>query len=413
MKVKNDKIFIQIICLLLAVILWVFVMGEMNPKIDKDIASIPVRIRNENVLEESALAFVDKEKENYTIDLKVTGYRDNLVGINKDEVTAYIDVLGYSEGTNKVPVEIELPEGVEIKEYSPKQILCNMEAIITKNIDVEVIFEGSQAEEYYASEETINSASVIVRGPRSIVNSATRAIANVNLDNNKETIVKSVPISILSDTGYELSLVTNPNIIEVTVPIMPIKAVEVKTQVIGEPREGYKMTNISIEPQYIKISADSSIIGGINEVNTEPIDITGLYYPITRYQKIIDTDNFIITGGIYKPQIKIEIEKIIQRDFIYTNSDINYINVPDGLEISSENLEASIVVTVDGVASVINQFSKDDLILKADLSECTIGDNKVSIVAEYDANLESVEVNKDIVDIEMKEVDMVEETDNN
>ncbi len=404
MKIKHDRILIQLICLFLAVILWVFVMDSNNSKADDPVTGIPVAIRNEALLENSGLTLVEQKVS--TIDVTLTGYRSDLLNIKKEDIKAYIDVSGRKEGLNQISVIIEPLEGVEIKDYTPKEIACNIEALVTKTLDVEVAYKGNQANGYYVDDNTVNPASVIIKGPRSIVNSAARAVANVNLNGDSDTIVKSVPVTIYSDTGHQLPLDINPSIVEVTIPVLPTKYIEINPDIQGEPLEGYKRIGYTVEPERIKIAAYKSVIDSINEARTEPIDITGTFYPVTRSVNIINDNNYIIVEGTSKPTVKVQIEKIIKKDFVYSVSDINYVNIPEGLEVVNEDEtdENLIVVTVEGVSSIINQFSKDDLKLKVDLTDGKKGINNVVISSETNVEMESIVINPETVDIKLDKV---------
>lgn len=404
MKIKHDRILIQLICLFLAVILWVFVMDSDNSKADHPVTGIPVAIKNESLLENSGLTLVEQKVS--TIDVTLNGYRSDVLNINKEDIKAYIDVSGRKEGLNQISVIIEPLEGVEIKDYTPKEIACNIEALVTKTLDVEVAYKGNQANGYYVDDSTVNPASVIIKGPRSIVNSAAKAVANVNLNEDSDTIVKSVPITIYSDTGHQLPLDINPSIVEVTIPVLPTKYIEINPDIQGEPLEGYKRIGYTVEPERIKIAAYKSVIDSINEARTEPIDITGTFYPVTRSVNIINDNNYIIVEGTSKPTVKVQIEKIIKKDFVYSVSDINYVNVPEGLEVVNEDEtdENLIVVTIEGISSIINQFSKDDLKLKVDLTDGKKGINNVVISSETNVEMESIVINPETVDIKLDKV---------
>jgi len=125
--IKNkDKLIIQVFCIVAALITWLFVVNEVNPVIIKDVASIPVVLRNEESLESVGLVVAGIDISE--IRVQIEGYRNDILNINKNDITAYIDVTGYKEGLNKIPVEIELPAGFNLTDYSPKQILCDLES---------------------------------------------------------------------------------------------------------------------------------------------------------------------------------------------------------------------------------------------------------------------------------------------
>lgn len=411
MKIEKDKIMIQSICLLLALALWIFVMVEINPKIDKDFVSVPVSIRNEQVLADNGFAIVDPEKENYTIDIKVSGYRSDLIEISQEDIVAYIDVLGYVEGDRRIPIELKVPDGIEIKERSREHILTKVEQIITKPLDVVVKYEGVQESGYYASKANLNPASVIVKGPRNMVNSASTAVVNISLNDSNQSITRSVPVSIESDTGKELPLNINPGIIEVTVPVLPTKTVEVIPQVTGTPKMGYEVTNLEISPKYIVIAAEESILNNINSVNTETLDISDEFYSTAKFLNIVNDGSFIVVDEQASPHVKVTIEKVIQKSLVYSISDINFTNVPEGFDMKVNSEEEFVLVTIKGISSIINQFSEEDLSINCDLSESTVGINDLLLVVNTDTQLHSIEISPETIQVEL--IEITEETDVN
>ncbi|MGB4440381.1 MAG: CdaR family protein, partial [Sedimentibacter sp.] len=140
MKIKNDKLVIQITCLVVSVILWMVIMVETNPLYENNYTNIPVTIRNLDALENSNFAMMNTDKDNITVNVKVKGYGEQLDKISKSDFSAYIDVLGYGEGITNAKVEITGQNGVEIVNTYPSQIACNIEGIISKVMDVTVQF---------------------------------------------------------------------------------------------------------------------------------------------------------------------------------------------------------------------------------------------------------------------------------
>ena len=52
--------------------------------------------------------------------------------------------------------------------------------------------------------------------------------------------------------------------------------VQVKAAVKGRPARGYRVSKISVDPPYITLQGARSQLGGLKEVSTEVVDISGL-----------------------------------------------------------------------------------------------------------------------------------------
>ncbi|MDF2950280.1 MAG: YbbR family protein, partial [Sedimentibacter sp.] len=125
MKIKNDKIVIQITCLVVSIVLWMFIMVETNPAQEKTFTNVPITVKNLAALENSNLVLMNSDKDHLSVSVKVKGSIDEISELSKNEFSAFIDVLGFSEGITNAKIEISGPSGVEITNTYPSQIACN------------------------------------------------------------------------------------------------------------------------------------------------------------------------------------------------------------------------------------------------------------------------------------------------
>jgi len=403
MKIKNDKLIIQITCLVVSVILWMVIMVETNPLLDDNYTNIPVTIRNLDALENSNFAMMNTDKDNITVNVKVKGYGEQLNKISKSDFSAYIDVLGYGEGITNAKVEITGPNGVEIVSTYPSQIACNIESIISKVMDVTVQFEGSQAENYYKSLPLSNPSSVKITGPRSVVNSANLAVATVNIDAVQESLIKTVPVRIYDSNDTEIFMSVPTGNVEVTVPVYPTKYVDLIPSVTGTPEEGYQLVNATVKPEKVRIAARQDILDTVKELNLAELDITGAFNNILSSREILNTDGLTILDLATTPVVNAVVEKVIEKEFVFKLTDIQFINAKEGNQVNLSDSEGEITVTVSGTSSIVNALKKSDLILNADLAEVAAGQNTISIKCVTEESFNSITLSKDSVNVEVIE----------
>lgn len=405
MKIKNDKLFIQIACLICSVILWVIVMIQTNPLYETNITNIPVKIKNLQAIENSNLVLMNTDKDNLTVSVKVKGYSDQLQKINKSDFSAYIDVLGFGEGTKYAKVDIIGPNGIEIQEPFPAQIPCIVESVISRVMDVTVQYAGNQAKEYYRGEGVSNPTSVKITGPRSVVDSAKTAVATINVDGAKDTVVKTVPVRIYSGTDTEILMTVPTDNVKVTVPIFPTKYVPITPKIIGEPLEGYKLVNFTVKPEKVKIAAKKDILDSIKELHIAELDITGAYHNILSSKEILDDRDIILLDLSTLPVVNAVVEKIIQKEISYISDNIEFTNIKEGYDVKLVNKDEIITATISGAESIINQFIKDDLKLTVNLEGAIPGVNHVKIEGLTGKDPDSIKFSKDIIDVELIESD--------
>lgn len=117
----SNKRIQAILSLLIAVALWMYVMGTVDPQITFTVHNIYVEAINEDVLEEMDLsAKLDEPK---TVDVTLKGKRSNVNEAKKSKIRATVDVSNCDYGENETEIRIILPEkvtGVIIDEVSPE-----------------------------------------------------------------------------------------------------------------------------------------------------------------------------------------------------------------------------------------------------------------------------------------------------
>jgi len=413
MKIKNDKILIQITCLIISIGLWVFVMIQTKPIQDRTVTNVPVVVKHLTELENSNLVLMNSDKEHLTINVVVKGSIDQIKDLKNSDFSASIDVLGFPEGVNNAKVDVVGPSGVEIVGNNPSHITCNVESIISRVMDVTVQYEGKHANNYYMAAPASNPTSVKITGPRSVVNSAAMAVATVNVEGAVDDIVKTVPVRIYDGKDTEIFMSAPVENVKVTVPVYPTKYVKLVPEVTGNPEDGYHLMDVTVKPDKVRIAARKDILDTVTKLKLEELDISGAYNNILAPKQILDTDGLIILDLANTPVVNAVIEKTVEKEFVLEASTIQFINLKEGTEVSLQDPEEEITVTVTGPSSAVNQLKKEDLVLTSDLSAAVVGTNNIKIECTTEAQVNnniSIVPSQETIGIEITEPQIEPET---
>lgn len=392
MKIKNDKIIIQVICALVAVVLWVLVMARENPLNDKTFTKIPVAIENTEALTKGSASYMLMEnKDSFTVNVKISGLRNDLSKLEAKDIKATAKITDFKEGLNSLLVEIEVPNDMKVETISPKTITCTIDQIVSVSVDVRVQHEGSQASNYFLDYGASNPESVIVKGPRSIVNSVSSAVAIVNIDGMREFVSQNKPVVLYDNTNKDIDtkyLTITPGSVEASYDILPIKKVPIKPTYTGEPAEGFKIVDITADLKSVEIAAPKEILDTIIELETEPIDITDANLNVMSEKKIIAGKNVKIIGKTNKVNVTATIEKIVDKEFVYDFNEIEFANKGDDYIVTPIEEGQMITVTVRATSSIMNKINKEDIKLIVDLMDSVEGVNEVLLSVTTDAEIE-------------------------
>lgn len=134
----SNKNVLRIVSLIIAICLWVYVMGEVNPETKAKIGDIAVGYTNTEVLNDMGLAIA--EKDQLLINATIKGKRSDVNDIKKKGLTAYVDVADCEEGKNTVNIQINLPEGIRLENISKENAEITVEKLVSETKAVEINF---------------------------------------------------------------------------------------------------------------------------------------------------------------------------------------------------------------------------------------------------------------------------------
>ncbi|QQY79345.1 YbbR domain-containing protein [Keratinibaculum paraultunense] len=380
-KEKENDLTIKIFALIIAIILWSYVMSEENPFMEKEIRNIEVTLSNIDSVERQKLVIMEPKDPKITV--RLYGRRNDLDRIVADDILASVDLSGYGEGAVKVPVYIEVPDEVKVVDYYPKEILFKFEKLITKDMVVNVETVGELPQGYVLGEPVIKPQSVYIEGPRSWVDSVMNVVATVDITSKMEDINVTVPIRLIDEQGNDVRGVElNQNLVDVFIPVYKIKKVPIELQIEGQLPDDYKITDIKIEPNEIDIKGKKEDLEKINSIKTKPVNINDL---INKQNVVVELDlpeKISLVNPNQQITVTLNIEESITKVFRYTLGEINMVNLASNLKVDESDLNQPFTVTIKGTSSKINPINKEDLDIEVDLKDLTAGSYYVEPVVK-------------------------------
>ena len=107
----NNKKILMLISLLVAIALWMFVMGNVDPRVSERVSEVNVEMQGTDTLKDSGLtATLVKPK---IVSITIEGKRSQVKKTKDKGIQAYIDVSTCDYGKNEAEIHVRLPEGVK------------------------------------------------------------------------------------------------------------------------------------------------------------------------------------------------------------------------------------------------------------------------------------------------------------
>lgn len=393
----SNNLGLKIASLLFAVVLWGFVMTEINPPREKDFDNIDLRFENINSLSEKELT-IKGSLDDILNKVKITieTNPDYLYLVTEENIKAYVDLSVINRpGEQTVAIKATSSIGTVVG-IKPKTVTLNVEDYITRNVPVTYEIKNMPGAEFYIADPVFTPESIDIKGARSLVEQVATAICYIDLHDITEDIKESIPLVLRDDQGemvesseYSEDL---PSVI-VDLQVKPQKQVPINIEGalvgINDVSEGFIVTDYFVEPTTVLVAADQSILDTILEVQIEGIDISGAKTDLSVQTNIKPIDGAIITVEPTGVSVNVVINAR-ESTQIFESVEVELRNLGNGL--SGTVVPKSIKVIITDDALLVTKLISDDIKLFIDLDGMKQGEYVLQIMMEPVTNIESENV---------------------
>ena len=364
-KRLTGNLGLKVLAFFIAVFMWLIVVNIDDPVIEKRYAGVPVSVINEEIVTTTNRTYqiVDDTQE---VSVTVSARRSVMEKIKTEDITAVADMKELSLGT-QIPIEVSIQKYRYEKAYTtPGNLQVKIEDEARNNFPITPTTLGTVREGYVLSELKADPEKVTFRGPKSVINSISRVVAEADVSGLSEDAEIEARL-ILYDANNNVidqTILAN-NLgkegVSVKVTLYQIKKVPVKLSTSKiSAEDGYKVSTISVEPKEISVAGEEETLAELDEIwiPAEELEISGL---TERTEKMIEVsphlpenvmlvdenaDNVIVTIQIEQPGVK---------NFEVSTSSITVKNLSENLQLSYGAVDFEIQVR--GPAEKLKVFS--------------------------------------------------------
>ncbi len=400
-KNKSD-ITARIITFIIAIFLWSFVMSEENPPWTREYKNVQVELINTSTLDRQGLVIMTPQE--VTVNVEVSGLKSNMDRFSSSNIKAQVDLSGYNEGQVRIPVIANIQgqvSGITISNVEPKEILFNLDRIVTKEMNVTINTTGSLPEDYVVGDIVSTNQSVIVKGPRTWINEVDKVLALVDLTNRTTSEKIKVATTIVDDEGNEVrGLEKEPSVVDISIPVFRTISLPIELITTNELPENYSITNINMIPSNITVKGRGNVVN-LTKIETLPVDINTMLDKTAVIAELNLPSGVELLNPNEKVTIAYNIEETISKELIFALGDINILNLDKNLDISQQDLATTFVVKLKGFKSILDNIKNEDLAISIDLKDLVEGANTTSILIEEIEGVTIEEISPQIISINL------------
>ena len=298
--VVQHNLPVKIAALIVAVVLWLYVMNDQNPAID---GGFPVPVTIENAPEGYQLSS-DTDK----VTIRVRGPRSLFVSADASDFHARVNLADFAEGERAYTVEASVPYGFELVSISPDKMTINLDRMVEKTLKASLTISGVPASGYTVDKVIQADEAVKVQGPRSLVDQVVHVAGHINLSGQSRDDVAQVTLVALNTDGREVAGVTLvPSSTEVTVKLargLTRKVVEVQPHPRSDLAPNLKLEGVTVTPSRIEIAGTEDVISKISVIGTEEFSLADVRTTEKREVRLQLPEGVTVTN----PHVTVEIK---------------------------------------------------------------------------------------------------------
>ena len=376
---RRHSFIAKIVCLLLALILWIYVMEMENPDWEITVEGIPVVLAGTDEIR------IDNDLTIYsgyqtTIDLTLRGRRRDVEGITADDIKIEADVTKITEvGEYQLPITVTVPSDTEIIDRSANNVTVRVDKNDQKTIRVQPRFIGvSTGHEYSLGDPVLSVQEITVTGPSRYLSEIDHAEAIIS-DLGRITSSQNVrcQLTLIDGNGGEI---TNQYIsmsnTEVTVQV-PLYMTKEVPLAVDFAKEYYKSdyVKVDIRPESIEIKGEVSVVEAVDSIIVATISDNEMLGDIGFDAHFTLPDGVECPDGIENAAVTVKHERTETREVVVNFGNMNVIN-PNG--VNYQVTQQSITITVRGTPEELDNISWHDITPEIDLSAYT-GDQTLTV----------------------------------
>lgn len=301
MNNKNDRKLIAL-SVLVAVIMWAFVMTSTNPSLSKTVRGVPLTIKNQEVMQKEGYALVGKD-EISSVNVKVEGSRSDLASLSSDDLVASVDLGVPTEGIKTLNIKVDGPSGIKVESTNPSNVNFKIEKIVKKDLPVEIKIPDKLKESKMINVSEQSTKKITVSGLRKNIDKVDKIILNIGKDEYLDGKIHDIEARPIDKSGKTVANVDlSQNDVSISFDVLQSKEVEIELDYEESLPKNMEVIEKKYSPNKVVIKGEKSIIDKIDKIKTEKIDLTNLKnnefeksleLVVPEAVEINDGDNFI------------------------------------------------------------------------------------------------------------------------
>ena len=269
--IRKENLPARIICLLVACGLWVYVMTDQNPIMERN---VEVRLQQMN-LPNHMMAFNVPDK----VVVKVRGTRTKVSDNLENKIVATLNMKTATEGQQTIPVKVSFANG-DVVQVIPSEVSVYVDTVSEKKVPVVTRIVGAISNDMTIGHSTITPPQVTLRGATHRIDKVNKVVAPIDVTDHQGDFQTESELVAVSEDGYDIpnmKIIPERVMVQATMVSQMLSVdIPVKLVMSGELPKGIIVTKSEVLPDKVRITAPPSMLKELKAINTKPVDVSKL-----------------------------------------------------------------------------------------------------------------------------------------
>lgn len=351
---------------------WMYVVAYVSPEYSKTLYNVPVALEGKGMLTDWQLMLLSGE--DYLVDIKVHGSRQDVSKIDSGNIQAVADLSGISEpGEYNLTYNIiypgDVPTGSVSAERNPDRVQVIVARKKTKEIPVRASYVGDVPAEYIMEKSLLelDYSFVEIVGPEEVVDQIHHATITIECDGRTESIYESLRYELQDEDDNPVDaewITTNVSEVKIYLPVSMVKKIPLTVTLLDGGGATAQTTNVEIEPKEISVSGSEAALNALTELNLGTIDLDQVTKDTVKEYEIGLPEGIRNVSNLPTATVRITFPRLATREFTIT--EFVPLNLPEGM--AWEPLTKQLTITVRGLRGEVQRLNPADIVVQVDLT---------------------------------------------
>ncbi|MGI6018589.1 MAG: YbbR-like domain-containing protein [Marvinbryantia sp.] len=390
---------LKLLSVVTACLIWLMVMDNNDPERTQVYRNVGVVIKNSDTITNANKTFSVLEGTE-KVNVYVTARESVRKKLTAASFTVKADMEEYNAAIGSVPLQVSCSDSSVRQEdirIQPSSLKISMEDKIEESFGIVESISGTAQKGYELGSTTILSGDTIkIAGPESLINIIGKVTVPIDITNLSENKTSSYTIRIQDKNGANMTenqmnnlelktvsgAVLEKNQASVHLDVWKVyNDIEVNVPLLGEPAEGYEVTEITVSPKTVNIAAkeemienlggqlkaiDGVNISGVSSNVEAQIDLTETLAQYKDLRLEEETSPVVL--------VNVRVDKIGTRTIDFPVSQIDLVNPPADKRLVFTPTD-QLPVNIRAEEEQLNALKTEDIQASIDLSAYTRNGN--------------------------------------